>query len=190
MKKEYSDYFNYLQTRSRLGGLYRKYFLYPILTRQLSGKVLDIGCGLGDFLKFRPNTVGLDINPLTVDYCKKVGLEAVLAPDFPWPFSASSFDGAVLDNVLEHLADPLPLLTEIKRILKNGGILLIGVPGIVGYRTDPDHKVYYNFEKLTEACKRAGFRKQVYFHTPFNYPVFEKILKRHCLYGVFSLQEK
>ncbi len=47
----HNDYFNYLKTRSNFGFLYRKYFLYPILDFFLKKPCLDVGCGLGDFLK-------------------------------------------------------------------------------------------------------------------------------------------
>ena len=61
---DYQDYFNYLRGRSRLGLLYRKYWLYPRLNKYLYGDVLDVGCGVGDLLSFRPSTIGVDVNPV------------------------------------------------------------------------------------------------------------------------------
>lgn len=60
------QYFQYLKSRSFLGNIYRKYYLYPKLGRYLKCWLLDIGCGIGDILVFRSNSVGVDINPLDV----------------------------------------------------------------------------------------------------------------------------
>jgi len=186
INQEHVEYFNYLQQRSRLGAFYRKYILYPRLCRYLSGRVVDIGCGIGDFLKFRANTMGIDINPLTIDYCKKQDLNAALIQGTSWPFDNHSFDGAVLDNVLEHIEHPDPLLLETFRILKKGGALIIGVPGRKGYQIDPDHKIYYDNERLKDVAGKAGFVPIKSFRTPLNFPFLEDLINQHCLYVVFS----
>ena len=62
-------YFEYLKDRSILGFFYRNFFLYPKLNKLLDAQTLDIGCGVGDFLKFRPNTIGVDINKNCIDWC-------------------------------------------------------------------------------------------------------------------------
>ena len=46
----------------------------------------------------------------------------------------------VLDNVIEHIQDPMPLLKECKRVLASKGNIIIGVPLEKGYERDPDHK--------------------------------------------------
>ena len=70
---EHDEYFEYLIHRSRLGAAYRTYWLYPKLTQRLQGRALDIGCGIGDMLMHRANTVGVDINPHTVAFCNARG---------------------------------------------------------------------------------------------------------------------
>ena len=122
-------YFVYLKDRSRLGLIYRKYWLYPKLSKHITGKLLDIGCGIGDMLAFRPNSIGIDVNHYNIDYCLSRGLEAYFTPDEVLNFSNEEFDSVLLDNVLEHIERPKELLMEIKRVLKSGGVLLIGVPG-------------------------------------------------------------
>ncbi|HRE15454.1 MAG TPA: methyltransferase domain-containing protein, partial [Rhodocyclaceae bacterium] len=138
------DYFDYLRQRSVLALLYRKHWLYPRLCRHLSGAVLDVGCGIGDLLAFRADTTGTDINPRAVAWCRDKGYPAELMMPDVLPFQNSVFDGVVIDNVLEHIADPVPLLDEVRRVLRPGGRALIGVPGRRGYACDPDHKVYYD----------------------------------------------
>jgi SAM-dependent methyltransferase len=183
---QHNEYYEYLSTRSRLGHLYRTYWLYPKLNRHLHGLTLDVGCGIGDMLAFRPGTVGADINPRTVQYCVDAGLEAKLMSPDVLPFSDHEFDSVLLDNVLEHIVDPNPLLSEIRRVLKIGGALLVGVPGIRGWATDPDHKVAYDEEQLVACLKRAKFEQVECFATPlWRSEWLSKHVRQYCVYGKF-----
>ncbi|MBU1191309.1 MAG: glycosyltransferase [Gammaproteobacteria bacterium] len=179
------DYFNYLRRRSLSGHLYRKYWLYPKLKRHLYGRILDIGCGIGDFLAFHPDTVGVDVNAFAVDWCKKRGLDARLMRVDSLPFEDSSFECVVLDNVLEHLVEPHRLLSEIRRVMVSGGRLLVGVPGSHGYTCDQDHKVFYEEGKLEDTMRDANFTKSMVFYTPFKSDWLDKHLPQYCLYAVF-----
>lgn len=125
-------YFDYLQQRSFLGKIYRNFWLYPILNRFLKGRALDVGCGIGDMLLFRPNTIGVDVNQHNVSFCLSRGGDAKFMDHNVLPFDDASFDSVLLDNVLEHIQDPAPMLLEIKRVLRTNGVLLIGVPGSLG----------------------------------------------------------
>jgi len=138
----YRDYYNYLLRRSRLGYLYRRYFLYPFLNQYLSGTVLDFGCGIGDFLSFRSDTIGVDVNPFVITHCRRLGLQAYHIEQLPTPFQDMTFQGALLDNVLEHLDQPETVLKEIVRVLSHNATLIIGVPGKKGYDTDPDSALH------------------------------------------------
>lgn len=180
-----ADYFEYLKGRSRLGQWYRFHWLYPKLCRYLHGRVLDVGCGIGDMLRYRPNTVGVDINPSIVAWCCSQGLDSMLMEPDCLPFADVEFDGAILDNVLEHLKNPQPLLAEIRRVLPEGGTLLVGVPGKRGYDSDPDHKVFYGEVELAAEVARAGFTCQRIFHMPVRMMVLEKHMSQYCIYGVF-----
>ena len=104
------QYFDYLMQRSRLGSLYRRHVLYPRLVRRLRGRMLDVGCGIGDMLAFRPDSVGVDINQRTVEYCRQRGLTAHRMDVDRLPFDDGTFDSVLLDNVLEHIAEPAALL--------------------------------------------------------------------------------
>jgi len=182
---DHAAYFAYLKTRSPKARLYRRFFLYPLLNRHMSGVALDVGCGLGDMLGFRANTVGADVNPYAVEYCRSRGFDAHLIEDGRLPFAAASFDTVVLDNVLEHVSRPQPLLDEIRRVLKSGGRMLVGVPGIRGYASDPDHKVFYDEPSLIETLRVAGFASDRVIHVPCRARVLSRMLRQYCLYGVF-----
>lgn len=182
----HDDYYAYLSSRSRLGGLYRRHWLYPRLTRHLQGLVLDVGCGIGDMLSFRPGTIGTDVNSRTVAYCVERGYDArQMSPDV-LPFPDRHFDSVLLDNVLEHIPEPAALLGEIRRVLKVGGLLIVGVPGIKGWATDPDHKVAYDEDRLTACLQSARFEHVETFFTPlWRSEWLSKRLRQYCLYGKF-----
>jgi SAM-dependent methyltransferase len=188
--KEHSNYFDYLQHKSRLGNIYRACFLYPRLDRILRGKVLDLGCGVGTFLEYRPNTVGADINPLLVKQCLTSGLEAHLMEAGVLPFESHSFDGVVMDNVLEHIKDPEHTLQEVRRVLRPDGIFLIGVPGKCGFDFDADHKVFYDEQLLESTLKRFGFSRSQHFFTPFKNSLLNQKMRQYCLFGVYLVVPK
>ena len=183
------EYTRYLRGRSWVANLYRKYWLYPQLTKYLKGTTLDLGCGIGDMLSFRPNTVGVDINPHNVALCKELGHDAqVMLPDV-LPFEETSFDSVLLDNVLEHIVEPTTLLAEIRRVLKPQGVVLIGVPGIRGQASDPDHKNLYDEEALSLFAKNNGFEVLKAFHMPLGRSMYlSRHLRQYCIYSVWQPQ--
>lgn len=180
-----NSYFEYLSTRSILGYLYRKYWLYPKLDTKLMGKTLDVGCGIGDFLEFRQLTLGVDVDPDTVKYCESKGFPVSLMRDNTIPFPAASFDSVILDNVLEHIENPMPLLLEINRVLTHQGIFLVGVPGELGFNSDSDHKAFYSKDHLKLTLTDAGFECQELFDMPLPLTFLSKLVKSYCTYGVF-----
>jgi SAM-dependent methyltransferase len=180
------DYFDYLLQRSTLAWIYRKYWVYPRLCRSLTGKVLDVGCGIGDLLAFRENTIGVDINPRAVAWCRENGYKAELMRPDNLPFPTAEFDGVVIDNVLEHIADPKPLLAEVQRVLKPTGHVLIGVPGKRGYVSDPDHKVYYDAASLVATLDADRFVLKQMFFTPFKSAWLDTYMRQYCVYGVYQ----
>ncbi len=182
------DYFNYLKTRSNKALLYRTKIVYPYLSKHLTGKVLDIGCGIGDYLSVNKNSIGIDINSFNVNYCKQLGFEAHTIENNIFPISNNSCDAAILDNVLEHLVEPEITLQEAKRVLKVGGKLLIGVPGKKGYTMDSDHKKFYDEAEMDHLLSLNGFKTVKFLYTPtfFKSDFISKKLASYCVYGVFE----
>jgi SAM-dependent methyltransferase len=181
------EYSSYLRGRSLVGNLYRKYWLYPQLTKCLKGNTLDVGCGIGNMLSFRPNTVGVDINPHNVAFCKELGRDAqIMMPDL-LPFGDASFNSVLLDNVLEHIFEPTPLLAEIRRVLRPQGVVVIGVPGIRGQASDSDHKVFYAEAALSLIAEKNGFGVIKVFHMPLGRSLFlSRHLRQYCIYSVWQ----
>lgn len=178
-------YFEYLRGRRLAGYLYRRLWLYPRLSTRLPGRVLDVGCGLGDFLRYRKNTVGVDVNPHAVAWCRRRGLDAREMDADRIPFADGCFEAAMLDNVLEHILRPEPLLAEIRRVVVVGGALIVGVPGRKGFAADPDHKRFHDEAGLIRLLDMNGFDCKSVLHLPFRCRAMEKRLRQYCIYGVF-----
>lgn len=180
------QYSAYLAKRGWLGLMYRSMVLYPRLCRYLRGRVLDVGCGIGDMLKFRAGTIGVDVNPFNVDICVSRGLTAKLMEIDVLPFPDGSFDSVLLDNVLEHIQLPDKLLAEIYRILSQNGRLVVGVPGIEGQKSDPDHKVFYDELALGVLARSNNFTLKKFFHMPlFRSQWLSKRVRQYCIYSVW-----
>lgn len=182
----YDDYHAFLQTRTIKSKIYRKYWLYPRLCKFLNGKALDIGPGLGEFLKFRPNTIGADINPHNVKWCSSQGLDVRLMEIDKLPFDSQSFDSIIMDNVLEHIENPKKILSEIDRVLIKGGTLVIGVPGVLGFESAPDHEIFYSKELLVKTFVDRQYVVQKMFSMPIELNWLDSRMKQYCYYGVFK----
>lgn len=111
------------------------YHIEKLLGRALAGvSLLDVGCGWAQCLQYFSQKgvqcYGFDPAPEAVAYgvskgltLKHAGLERMDV------FDDISFDVVMLNNVLEHLADPVDVVTEIrKKVLKPGGLIIIDVP--------------------------------------------------------------
>jgi SAM-dependent methyltransferase len=183
------EYFHYLSNRSLKGKIYRNYFLYPLISRSFKKTdcVLDFGCGVGDYLQFRKNTIGVDINKNNIDYCTQNGNNAKYIENNIIPFDNCTFDGVMMDNVLEHIQDPTPSLIEITRVLKNKGTLIIGVPGIKGFDSDDDHKIFYDRRNLSQLVISLGYQELTAVYTPFLFSsrLMSDKIRIYCMYMVF-----
>ncbi len=100
------------------------------------GVVLDLGCGCGDMfvpLQERGKTVvALDNDPVVIEYLKSEkdlhGVQLVLEDVASTKLLSNSIDVVLLLDVLEHLTNPGKCLTEINRILKPNGTVIITTP--------------------------------------------------------------
>lgn len=98
--------------------------------------VLDIGCGKGTLLEALSKEVnsklyGVDVyetksKPKDWSY-KSADITKAL------PYQDNKFDLVVLGEVIEHLPDPDFVLSEINRILKSGGLLIVSTPNMVSW---------------------------------------------------------
>lgn len=98
-------------------------------------RVLDVGCGEGDFCRQIADAGG---DPVGVDIAQAALARArrrhpalrfeLMAPHGPLPFDHASFDVVWASEVIEHVADTASWLSEIRRVLRGGGRLLVTTP--------------------------------------------------------------
>ncbi|MFH1229159.1 MAG: class I SAM-dependent methyltransferase [Candidatus Aenigmatarchaeota archaeon] len=169
------EYFEYLRNRSWLSFQFRKCF-YKSIIKEFKGKVLDVGCGLGEFMESYPSSVGIDMNPYCVKYCKERGLDAKAGNAQRIPFKNSSFDGVFCLCVLEHLKKPELAVKEMHRVLKKNGKLVIIVPTESGFRHDKTHVTFLQKENTKEILKRSGFKIKKMSYFPFSFKFFRERL--------------
>lgn len=101
----------------------------------MSKKALDLGCGK----KKRPGTIG-------VDYSDRHDADVIHNLNaFPYPFKDEEIDEVYLDNVLEHLDEPMAVMSEIHRICKPHATVKVIVPYFrsVWAYIDPTHKHFF-----------------------------------------------
>ena len=98
-------------------------------------RVLDLGCGAGEFAialrEAGAHPVGVDV---AREALRRAGerdpaLDLRLwVPGEPLPAEDASFDAAWAGEVLEHVVDLAPWLSEVRRVLRPGGELLLSTP--------------------------------------------------------------
>lgn len=103
-----------------------------------SGRLLDVGCGLRTFLGLASEAgfrvQGTEVSEFITDQTTDRNAIDVFHGELASAqFPKESFDVITLWHSLEHMPDPKGNLSEVKRILKDDGILLIAVPNLKNY---------------------------------------------------------
>jgi 2-polyprenyl-3-methyl-5-hydroxy-6-metoxy-1,4-benzoquinol methylase len=92
-------------------------------------EILDFGCGRGDFIqlseKVSKRSVGLELNRINREYLNNIGIECINTLS---ELNEDKFDLITLNHVFEHLNDPINILVELQKYLKDDGIIIIEVP--------------------------------------------------------------
>jgi len=103
-------------------------------------KILDLGCGK----KKREGAIG-------VDYSDRHDADVIHDLNiFPYPFQDGEFDEIYMDNVLEHLDEPIRVMEEVHRICILGGNVKVIVPyfrSLWAY-IDPTHKHFFTVDSF------------------------------------------
>ncbi|HOZ53629.1 MAG TPA: class I SAM-dependent methyltransferase [bacterium] len=137
-----------------------------------SKKVLDLGCGVGQFLaRFGPDSLGITITSSEIEDGKKNKLNIIGG-------NVESIDSMKLDsnfqiiwanNLIEHLLSPHSFLIKLKKISNKDSILILGVPvipiiqGLLRLKKFKgslaiNHVNFFNKRTLEETVKRAGWK--------------------------------
>jgi SAM-dependent methyltransferase len=157
---------------------------YRIHLQRLNlGSVLEIGCGIGRNLinlEKANRSVGIDHNPNSVAVAVSRGLVAFTPEQFLSSCYAqpSSFDSLLVSHVAEHMERHavVSLLSEYLVYLRRGARVVIVTPQEAGYRVDPTHVEFMDFDRLVRILEETGLN--VVTHYSFPLPrLFGKVFK-------------
>jgi SAM-dependent methyltransferase len=123
------------------------------------GRLLDLGCGNVPLFEAYREMVD---EVICVDWPQSLHqqqhVDAFADLTQPLPFADASFDTVVLSDVLEHIPDPENLLSEISRVLRPEGSVVIGVPFFYWLHEVPHDFNRYTRYQLERLIKRAGLQ--------------------------------
>jgi len=144
--------------------------LRDIYAHKPSGKLLDVGCSVGDFLhkaKHYYEVEGLEVNPLTAEIAEQ---HFKIHKRFVGELGLSAeFDIVTLNQILYGIPDPVGLLKDIHGVLKDDGVLYINTPNADSFAMElfggkVNHLYGYttlnvfNKASLEVLAQEAGFR--------------------------------
>jgi 2-polyprenyl-3-methyl-5-hydroxy-6-metoxy-1,4-benzoquinol methylase len=139
------------------------------------GKILDVGCATGFFLKAASDrdwkVGGVEISEFASKYAREHFKFNVHQGDFlSLNLPKNSYDVITLWDVIEHFYDPKYTLHKVNRMLKGGGLLVISTPDVdslpakltrdkwVGYKLSDEHLTYFSSKTIKRILEDTGFK--------------------------------
>lgn len=137
-------------------------------------KLLDLGCGAGDFL-VRARSAGwdahgVDFDPVAVDHARSLGVNATVGGIDQVAGQGILYDAITMSHVIEHVHDPVQTIEAVFALLKPGGYFYIETPNLAAYGRQihgrhwrglepPRHLVIFETETMRRVLKDTGFTK-------------------------------
>jgi dolichol-phosphate mannosyltransferase len=140
-----------------------------VLWARNAGRVLDAGCGSSLIVQSLNNVVGMDFNYAKLRFLRRYEIPLVNGSAFGLPFKDGSFDCVMSSQVIEHIRYDESIFAEIHRVLRPGGMLILGTPdyATIGWRIiEPvygflmpggykdEHITHYTLAQLREILAR------------------------------------
>ena len=134
-------------------------------------RVLDIGCGFGESLGYHAAR-GCDVYGMEADenirrVADKFGFKVHVGLFDPGIYEPDFFDYVTMDQVMEHVTDPLETLQGVARVLKPGGKAILTTPNANGWGAKvfgrkwinwhaPYHLQFYSKQSMRRLAEKAG----------------------------------
>jgi 2-polyprenyl-3-methyl-5-hydroxy-6-metoxy-1,4-benzoquinol methylase len=167
----------------------RGYFQLPVHPRHL-----DVGCAMGSMLQEAKaagwDPVGVETSAFAARYAAEhTGCPVHAGTLQDASFAPESFDVITLMDVIEHVSNPLGLITEIHGLLRPGGVVFIVTPNFASlfvwlygpraYGVWPDqHIVYFQPSTIEKLLHLAGFAKIIVGSKDFYAENLKRLLRR------------
>jgi len=163
-----------------------EHLVAKVMRFKRNGNFLDIGAGVGTLMhvakKHGFTTYGVEVSEWASAYARdERGLNMITGTLENAAYPDSFFDVIVINHVLEHVVAPIKLLSEAHRILKNDGVLVVGVPNIGSIMArlmqerwlslqPEEHIWHFTPNTLRRLVDRAEFH-EIWFESRDNYSV-------------------
>jgi 2-polyprenyl-3-methyl-5-hydroxy-6-metoxy-1,4-benzoquinol methylase len=157
----------------RLIHYFRFLRIKEILRFKKKGTILDIGCGRGITLNILKtmgwDCTGIELSKGLADYIKfNYAINVMTCPVEECNFPDASFDVVNIYHVLEHMEYPAITLKEVRRIIKEDGLLVIALPNTGSFQYGislnkwfhldvPRHMVHFSLFTLKKFIQNYGF---------------------------------
>jgi 2-polyprenyl-3-methyl-5-hydroxy-6-metoxy-1,4-benzoquinol methylase len=159
-----------LEEEHRLALLNAKWRLDLIRKIKPSGKLLEVGCARGDFLRVARESFdvsGVEPNPELADSSSQVApVYRDIIERTPW----KDFDVVASFHVIEHVDSPRSFIRAAAERLKSGGLLVIETPNIDSLpfkilksrwrQFIPEHYFFFDPKTITRLMSEHGLRTQ------------------------------
>ncbi len=138
-----------------------------------SGKLLDVGCGKGYFVKHCVDAgldaQGVDLSTTAIEYATKtLGIAAIAGRVEDMTSFSNSFETVTMWATIEHLPAPEQTLSAIHRVLKPNGLLHLDtgigadwldkmLPGVNQWYDPPQHLFVFSAPGLKKLLEKTGF---------------------------------
>lgn len=164
----------------------------PTIRKYASGHLLDLGCGFVPYYEFYRDLVS-DVTCVDWENSlhKNEFLDHFMDLNQPLTLASESYDTVLLTDVLEHIYQPAQLFSEVARVLRVSGRLIMGVPFLYGLHEEPFDFHRYTEFTLRQMCKDHGL--EVLSLTPYGgapevlMDIFGKCLEEAKLGGITRL---
>ena len=179
-----------IPTETELNNFYKGYgrddYLSPVTIKRYNelldkfekfrktGKIIDVGCGIGYFLEIAKKrgweVYGTEFTDDALEICKSKGIKMSLGKLDPKNYDHNMFDIITSFEVLEHINNPIEEIKNFSKILRKKGLVYLTTPNfnsLLRYKlnenydiiTYPEHLSYYTPETLNFLFEKLNFRK-------------------------------
>ncbi len=130
-------------------------------------KVLDLGCGKGDYLeRFGKGSVGLDLSPKNVIAARQQGHKVIECDLNNPPVLKNKFDAVFSSHLLEHLDCPIDLFRYAGKNLNKGGLFVLSIPNEASpihlrypyFTKNGNHLYSFSVNNILELLEVSGFK--------------------------------
>ena len=154
---------------------------YSVLLPQYArGRLLDLGCGTVPlYAMYQPYVQENTCVDWGGSFHNAQHLDYELDLNQPLPFANGEFDTIILSDVLEHIAEPMALWTEMARLLAPNGRIILNVPFFYCLHECPHDYYRYTVFALQRFAEKAGLTVIQLQATGGSVEVFADMMAKH-----------